>query len=55
MRGRSMKQNWLTWMMRAFIGSVFTLCLFGPWGLSILIGCLCVGCHYFRDEVGSHL
>jgi hypothetical protein len=50
-----MKQILLTWSMRGFIGSVFVLCLFGPYALSILIGCLCIGCYCFRDEVGSHL
>ena len=50
-----MKSMWLTWGMRSFIGSVFVICLFGPYALSILIGCLCLGCYYFRDEVGSHL
>lgn len=50
-----MNQIWLTWAMRAFIGSVFVICLFGPYGLSILIGCLSLGCYFFRNEVGSHL
>ncbi len=50
-----MKSMWLTWGMRSFIGSVFVICLFGPYALSILIGCLGLGCYSFRDEVGSHL
>lgn len=50
-----MKATWLVWGMRGFIGLVFTLSLFGPYALSVLIGCLGVGCYYFRDEVGSHL
>lgn len=50
-----MKIIWLTWGMRAFIGSVFVMCLFGPYALSILIGCLGFGCYCFRNEVGSHL
>lgn len=50
-----MWQNWITWGMRGFIGSVFVLSLFGPYTISILIGCLCIGCYCFRDEVGSHL
>ena len=50
-----MKSMWLTWGMRSFIGSVFVICLFGPYALSILIGCPGLGCYYFRDEVGSHL
>jgi hypothetical protein len=41
--------------MRSFIALVFVLCLFGPYGLSILIGCVGVGCYFFRNEVGSHL
>ena len=50
-----MKNTWLIWAMRAFIGSVFLLCLTGPYALSILIGCFGLGCYFFRDEVGSHL
>ncbi len=50
-----MKQSWLTWAMRGFIGSVFLLCLLGPYGLSILIGCLGLGCYLFREQAGSHL
>ena len=50
-----MKTTYLTWGMRGFIGFVFLLCLFGPYGLSILIGCLGLGCYCFRNEVGSHL
>lgn len=50
-----MKTTYLTWGMRSFIGFVFLLCLFGPYGLSILIGCLGLGCYCFRNEVGSHL
>ena len=50
-----MKATWLIWGMRGFIGLVFCLSLFGPYGLSILIGCLGLGCYLFRDEVGSHL
>ena len=50
-----MNGTWSAWAMRAFIGSVFIACLFGPYALSILIGCLGLGCYYFRDEVGSHL
>jgi hypothetical protein len=41
--------------MRSFIAAVFFLCLLGPYGLSILIGCLGLGCYYFRNEAGSHL
>jgi hypothetical protein len=50
-----MKSTWLTWAMRAFIGTVFVLCLFGPYGLSILIGAFCLGCYLFRDEADSRL
>lgn len=50
-----MKIAWLTWLMRGFIAFVFVLCLFGPYGLSILIGCLGLGCYFYRNEVGSHL
>ncbi|WP_157733002.1 hypothetical protein [Bosea sp. AS-1] len=50
-----MKSTWLTWGMRTFIGSVFVICLFGPYALSILIGCLGLGCYCFRNQVGSHL
>jgi hypothetical protein len=50
-----MKSTWLTWTMRGFIASVFLLCLFGPYGLSILIACFGAGCYFFRDEAGSHL
>ena len=50
-----MKQTWSCWAMRAFISSVFIVCLFGPYALSILIGCLGGGCYLFRNEVGSHL
>ncbi len=50
-----MKATWLIWGMRGFIGLVFVASLFGPYALSILIGCLALGCHYFRDEVGSSL
>lgn len=50
-----MKIAWLIWLMRGFIAFVFVLCLFGPYGLSILIGCLGIGCYFYRNEVGSHL
>lgn len=50
-----MRATWLTWGMRGFIGSVFVLCLLGPYAISILIGCLSLGCYCFRDEAGSHL
>lgn len=50
-----MKAQSSNWLMRIFIAFVFILCLFGPYGLSILIGCVGLGCHFFRDEVGSHL
>ncbi|TCR63531.1 hypothetical protein [Bosea sp. BK604] len=50
-----MKIAWLIWLMRGFIAFVFVLCLFGPYGLSILIGCLGLGCYFYRNEVGSHL
>jgi hypothetical protein len=50
-----MKNSWLTWTMRGFIAAVFFLCLFGPYGLSILIGCLGLSCYFFRDQAGSHL
>lgn len=50
-----MKASWSIWLMRGFIASVFVLCLFGPYALSILIGCLGLGCYFFRDEAGSHL
>lgn len=43
------------WAMRAFIAGVFVLSLFGPYAISILIGCLGLGCYFFRDEAGSHL
>lgn len=54
-KGEAMKATWLIWGMRGFIGLVFLLSLFGPYALSILIGCLGLGCYWFRDEVGSHL
>jgi len=48
--------SWLSvWLMRGFIASVFVLCLFGPYGLSILIGVVALACHCFRKEAGSHL
>lgn len=50
-----MKTSTRTWLMRGFIASVFLLCLLGPYGISILIGCLGLGCYLFRDEAGSHL
>lgn len=50
-----MKIDWLAWSMRGFIMTVFVLCLFGPYALSILIGCMGMGCYFFRDQVGSHL
>jgi hypothetical protein len=50
-----MKASWSIWLMRSFIASVFVLCLFGPYALSILIGCLGLGCYFFRNEAGSHL
>ena len=53
--GRAMKTSTRTWLMRGFIASVFLLCLLGPYGISILIGCLGLGCYVFRDEAGSHL
>jgi hypothetical protein len=50
-----MKSSWMTWTMRGFIASVFLLCLFGPYGLSIMIGCFAICCYFFSDEAGSHL
>jgi len=50
-----MKASWSIWLMRGFIACVFLLCLFGPYGISILIGGLVLGCYCFRDEAGSHL
>lgn len=50
-----MKAPWSIWLMRGFIASVFLFCLFGPYGISILIGGLSLGCYLFRDEAGSHL
>lgn len=50
-----MKASMPVWLMRGFIATVFLLCLFGPYGISILIGCLGLSCHLFRDEAGSHL
>jgi len=43
------------WAMRSFIACVFIVSLFGPYVISILIGCLGLGCYFFRDEAGSHL
>ncbi len=50
-----MKTSLSIWLMRGTIAAVFLLCLLGPYGISILIGCLGLGCHLFRDEAGSHL
>ena len=50
-----MKNSWATWMMRSFIALVFVSSLFGPYAISIMLGVLMLGYHYFRDEVGSHL
>lgn len=50
-----MKTSWSIVLMRGFIAGVFLLCLLGPYAISILIGCLGLGCHVFRDEAGSHL
>lgn len=50
-----MTHKTLIWGMRAFIASVFLMGLFGPYAISILIGCLGLGCYCFRNEAGSHL
>lgn len=50
-----MKLSLPAWLMRGFIAAVFLLCLFGPYALSILIGCLGLSCYLFRDQAGSHL
>jgi len=53
--GRTVKNSWAIWMMRSFIALVFVSSLFGPYAISIMLGVLMLGYHYFRDEVGSRL
>lgn len=48
-----MSASWTVWLMRAFIGSVVVLSLFGPYAISILLGLLGLGVYFYGDDARS--